>query len=81
MEVTNTLAYYNTETFTVVKSFMVQAQGERKWKKILLVKNIENILLHCACLVKYEHTYSGSNKKYICCDRMKFKSNSGVKSH
>jgi hypothetical protein len=65
MEVTNTLAYYNTEMFTAVKSFIVQASGERKWKKILLVKNIEIFLLHCACLVKYEHSYSGSNKKYI----------------
>jgi hypothetical protein len=35
--VANTLAYYNTATITAVKSFIVQAPGERKQKKFPII--------------------------------------------
>ncbi len=38
MEEANTLAHYDKTTITAVKSFIVQAPGEKKWQHKLLSK-------------------------------------------
>ncbi len=56
-EVANTLAYYDTATITVVKSFIVQALGENSGEKKWKMKDRKTVQIQIyICIVKSSGT-------------------------